>query len=228
MCSLEAVMDACKEYMVDPDYVYKNTYGYIIVMKKLPTTITNEQRSNVDDADHAKFRASELLVVVIISINNINNRPTRILNRFYTSNSLCHFALYTVGEIVVCDEFDKNIDVVCSGGIHYFKTLDTAFVYSGAVPKNFTGCWTKWYDNGRKNIVTEYVKGVQSGLKTWWHENGKKETEGEYVNEKCSGIWTRWYNNGQKKFEGRYVDGKRFGEWAYWYPNGDTYNAKCI
>ena len=44
---------------------YKKCGDYIVTMKKLPDTITNESRRNVVDPLYAKFRADKLMVVSI-------------------------------------------------------------------------------------------------------------------------------------------------------------------
>src|SRR5690348_3690982 len=87
----EALVQLCTEkgYIDDEAYVYKMILDtYIVVMKKLPTTITNEKRTNVVDAAHAKFRASELEVVFIVNVNDLNDRPNNVIN---TTSIKCFF-----------------------------------------------------------------------------------------------------------------------------------------
>ena len=51
---------------IDPSYVFKScSHVWIVVLQKLPDTITNESRS-VADPNCAKFRADKLSVVDII------------------------------------------------------------------------------------------------------------------------------------------------------------------
>lgn len=218
MNTLEVVMDLCEEYISDSNYVYKLCDGkYIVVMKKLPETVTNENRLSVFDPTRAKFRASVLDVVFIVNIYDTNDRPQQVLNKFRQ-----YELMYTVGENIVPHEFNEDIDVVCTGGIHYFKTIDTAYTFSGGQFNNdkFTGHRPSWYDNGQKCQEGMCVNGKRSGIWTTWHENGQKAFEGEYVNGEHTGRWTVWHENGYTESEGEYVDGERSRHWTEWHTNG--------
>lgn len=215
MSELCAILNLCKEYINDPQCVYKQCDGgYIVVMKKLPGTMMNEMRADIVDADRAKFRASMLEVMFIVNMNDTNDRPHQVLNRFHRYETM-----YTVGEKVVPHEYDQNIDTVCTGGIHYFKIIETAFTY-GSTPCNFTGNWTSWYENGQKKVEESYVNGKSSGCWTFWYENGRPSSECEFIDGKESGKTIRWHENGQKGLDGNYVDGHASGKWTYWDDNG--------
>lgn len=225
--SLDAIIEACKDYIGNLDYVYKlvvyYSTRYIVVMKKLPETLKNEHRIDVVDAHHAKFRASVLEVVLIIDIADTNERPVSIVNRYVG----CRKTLYTVGEKVVPEIFDLRANVVCSGGIHYFKTVETAFSY-GHMPLDFTGCWTTWHTCGRKHIESEYVNGQRMGQQKEWYDNGQIKYEGVCTNGKKNGKWTKWYVNGQTRSENEYVDGEYLGKQTEWYKNGQVEREKCF
>lgn len=107
------------------DYVYKLCCSeWLVIMKKLPSTKTNETRTNIHTTStgSAKFRASKLHVVKIINIHNATTCDS-IINHNYAHT------VYTVGKIVVPDAFDSNLNSVCTNGIHYFKTIKAALMY---------------------------------------------------------------------------------------------------
>ena len=68
---LKQLKEELSEYIDDKKYVYKICGDYIVVLEKLPDTITNENRSNISQIDdnklYAKYRANKLLVKQIIN-----------------------------------------------------------------------------------------------------------------------------------------------------------------
>lgn len=127
-------------------------------------TLTNESRSNSVDPKHAKFRATKFKVLLIINketggtIDSINAVFTRYNNDCKTITT------YTVGQFVLPDAFDCFANEVCTYGIHFFNEFDTAFFYDDYLPYDFTGTWTKHYDDGREERVVEFKNGKKNGL----------------------------------------------------------------
>ena len=107
----------------DSSYVFKScSHNWIVVLQKLPDTITNESRSVVD-ADCAKFRANKLRVVVIIHKFDQTNTCDSIRNSAYADKKM----EYKRGKIIEVEDFDKNLNEVYTTGIHYYKTMKAAF-----------------------------------------------------------------------------------------------------
>ena len=107
----------------DSSYVFKScSRDWIVVLRKLADTITNESRSVVD-ADCAKFRANKLLVVDIIHKFDQTNTCDSICNSVYAYKQM----EYKKGEIIEVEEFNTNVNEVCTTGIHYYKTIKVAF-----------------------------------------------------------------------------------------------------
>jgi hypothetical protein len=119
----------------DENHVFKKcnsieTGHECIVMLKKPTTgfICNESRESVVNKQRAKFRCNGLFVVTIFDL---------VLQQ--TVNSIIHktdilfvrstFTDYEVGKLVKPDLFNPNLDTICTNGIHYFLTLETAMSY---------------------------------------------------------------------------------------------------
>lgn len=172
MNSLEAVIDLCKKYVRDPKYVYtlhKNTYYigasgydipdededdrymtdyYIVVMKKLPDVVTNEDRDMIVDARYATFQADAhgLQVVFIVDRHNINDCPNRLVDCDDTDMYYDFTEMYIVGE-------------TCNNTTQYYKTIERAYTSENAVPYDYTGEWRTWNYNGREFPCRTYVDG---------------------------------------------------------------------
>ena len=76
--TLIIIKNICSPYLRNPEYVYKSceyiNNVYLIVLKKLPTTKTNETRIDITNTSFAAFRASELEIIMIINILNPNKK----------------------------------------------------------------------------------------------------------------------------------------------------------
>lgn len=187
----------CRKYRNNEDYVYKSCFDklskkscerkWLVVMKKIPTTITNESRSGVVDKNCAMFKANRLLVVAIINKNKPSLRKKYVLNKFRTMEKL-----YEVGKIVECNGFYVDIDKVCSYGIHYFKTLEPAYFYTKYVSH---GRSMQWYESGQKRKEENHINGILNGLCTEWNSNGTIRRESFHTqNGKTESIFTKWHD----------------------------------
>jgi hypothetical protein len=233
------IKDLYGHYIDDPQYVYKICQNsWIVIMKKLSDTKTNEGRKNIVNPMHVKYRANKLLVCVIFSVHDPAQTMKRIVN-IYTNKSL----IYMINKIVIPDHFDTDQEAVCSVGIHYFNSIYSALYYR-AVPDQYTGhwinwyhngqineegdyrngkkigLWTEWYENGQIGSICEYQNGNETGSWTLWYETGHMFEKGNLLKNVMTGSWTVWYENGQKKCEGDYLNGCRVGHWIEWYETG--------
>lgn len=189
-----------KNYNIDPNdqnYVYKLCLNkWLIILQKLPDTITNENRYDINNMKYAKFRANKLKVILIISIINFNTDVTKnivdtIIN-YYNNIS----TQYTVNKIVYSNSFDQNLNNICTTGIHYFKTLKPA-LYFKKYSNNYSGIWMSWHNNGRIALKMNIINGKKSGKYETWNTNGQYNIIGEYINDNKSGNWIEYYDNGQ-------------------------------
>lgn len=216
--NLRIILKKCEKYTKDAT---RNMYGYgifcdilsrtdiskkwLVIMKKLSDTQTNENRTNIAVDDYAKYQGNKFMVIKIINVLKPNYIKKYIVNKYKG------FELrYEVGMIV--EDFNST-------GINYFKIPSASF-YNSCVPKNYTGRVFRWYDSGTIRYICDYVNGSPSGNMVRFFENGQIETEGEYNNGQLTGHWIEKYDNEQKFSEGDYVDGKQEREWIYWYKNG--------
>jgi antitoxin component YwqK of YwqJK toxin-antitoxin module len=216
---MDHIITACSEYISNPKYVYKSCGNYVVVLEKLDDTRTNESRSNIADPKYAKYRANKLKTILIINKFDPSDVIMEIENSFYAKK-----VVYRTGEIIEIDDYNYNLNKVCSTGIHYFKTVEKSFFWELLKfnPK-FTGKLIKWYENGNKLIEGEHKEGKREGKWIEWYENGNKLIEGEFKDGKKEGKWIEWRENGNKLIEGEYKEGKQEGKWISWHENGDKW-----
>jgi hypothetical protein len=213
--ALEEIKKIYGQYYENPLYVYKICFDrYIVIMKKLPDTLTNEHRKNVVDPRYAKFRANKLEVCVIFDVNDPSQTLEHITNHY---NDI--LTKYEVNNVVTPYEFEIDPEFVCAGGIHYFNDMCRAFYYRTR-PFCYSGYWIDWdrNDNGQKKSEGNYLDGKMTDKWIEWHDNGQKKSEGNYLNDKKTGKWIELHDNGQKESEGNYHDGKKY--WEENYQNG--------
>ena len=136
---------------------------WIVVMEKVYDTITNQSRLSPDNPNRffAKYRADKLMVVDIIHKFDPNQTINEISNTFFTD----HKIKYIKGNIVIPNSFDQNMHKVCSGGIHFYETIDCAFYLE--LEKIENGKWIKWHENGQKYLEGEFLNDQQHGKWTY-------------------------------------------------------------
>jgi hypothetical protein len=250
---LKDIRKLYEQYIDNPTYVYKMCDGrYIVIMKKIPFTKTNEKRKNIVDIKYAKCRANCLEVCVIFNVNHPSQKMNHVIN-IYRDKKL----KYEVDTVVFSDKFDDNPANVCSSGIHYFTDIDAAYYYRER-PYSYSGPWFRWYEDGQKKNECAYIDGKKTGFWIEWHANGQKKCEGDYLYDKKVDFWTEWYYDGHIKSEGeylydkktchwsewdfygqkdkgeylkssgKYLDGKRTGCWIQWYCNGQKWQCQYL
>jgi len=157
---------------------YKACRNSIVTLELLEDTKNNEKRYNVVNDKHAKFRCNKALVVNIVKVKTGEKMENDV--SFYNDEFK-----YRLGEVVKTG-FYKNLNVVCAGGIHYFKTKKAAL---------------SWFYNQNNNYP--------DGKITTWRENGQKLSEGTYKNGKQDGKWIYFTNDENIYAERTYKNGKR-------------------
>jgi AMP-activated protein kinase-like protein len=138
----------CKIYKPDwtladvaKNFIYKSCGKWIVVMEKLPETLTNECRPNIFNKSYAKFRANTVRVIKIVNKLDPNSfhtdtcfaqqKSARMKDKTINSVTNTMYAqksqTYAPNEIIIIDDFDPIVDKVCSTGIHYFYSYKAAF-----------------------------------------------------------------------------------------------------
>jgi Family of unknown function (DUF5758) len=142
---------------------------------------TNEKRDRVYDASRAKFRAKSAYVV------DIEDLQTKEAMKSDHSRADPSF-IYRVGEEIKVDNYNEDINEVCTTGIHYFKTKEVA---------------EDWWIRGSRCH--------KEGLYREWHDNGRLELEFNCKDGELNGLYRRWYEDGTLSEETHCKDGKREG-----------------
>lgn len=159
-------------HFLNKGYVYKSCQrNWIVVLEKLPDTVTNELRKDVIDARYAKFRADKLKVIMIFNKYDSGEIRPYITNSLYTKVE----TMYRVGEIVYPDLFEIDKDKICAHGIHYYLTMEPAFYL-----EKKEGRCVSWYENGQTLCDCTYVQGRLHGDFQSWYENGQIYEVKEY------------------------------------------------
>jgi antitoxin component YwqK of YwqJK toxin-antitoxin module len=171
------------DYLIDPIYVYKSCAEYIVILERLSDTITNENRNNITNKEYksfAKYRGNKFLVKDIFHKFDYTNKVSSI-----SSSNFEHKLEYKIGKIIIPDNFDTNLEKVCSNGIHYFLKLECAFYYS--LNKIQNGEYLEWYENGQQYIKCTYTDGKLNGEYLEWYENGQQYKKCTYTDNERNG-----------------------------------------
>jgi hypothetical protein len=102
-----------------------------------------------------------------------------------------------------------------------------AYVWPGevpGVPGRYTGRWTTWHANGRKEVEGGFLHGDHHGPWAAWWENGARMFTGEYDRGSPTGWWTEWNGYGTVLTTGLYRDGVPREGLCYTYP-GKAFSA---
>ncbi len=197
--------------------VYKACKNSVVTLELLSDSITNEQRDGVVDSNFAKFRTNKVKVISII-----NPETDEQLDK--DCSVYDHNFVYKDGQIIKTI-FERNINMICGGGIHYFKTYEGAlsWYYRDHIKTN--GKCNRYYDNGQKELEYNYKDGKIKGKLIRWGENGLKWSEHNYKDGQKDGKQEGWYDR-QKQYEYHYKDGKKDGKQEEWHENGQK-SYKC-
>lgn len=199
---LDNILIECNEYVDNDKFVFKlccdiseNTTSerdWLVVLRKLISTRTNELRENVFDNKFAKFRGNIFMVVKIFNIHNTKTKKTFIVNKF------CNKELkYEINTIVKSDFFGNNLNIICSTGVHYFKTvLACCYFYVDPVDIKYSGYWIHFHDDGSKESEGSYINGIKSGHWISYRYNEEKMNECDYVNGIIIGNYVCWCTDG--------------------------------
>ena len=143
---------------------YKKCGDYVVKLEIIGEN--NERRLDVVDAckEYAKFRTSKACVQEIFNLDGSVSNVCEIKSD-YDPNFV-----YKKGELVEA----KYENEICSDGIHYFLSFETAKFY-GIRPlgKDYTGVWKSWYLNSQLQYQGEWKNGKREGIHYRWLGNGQ-------------------------------------------------------
>lgn len=136
------------------NYVFASCLNYIIILKKLPDTNTNEDRHVVFPED-SEYKADKLKV--ILCVNKFTNNKINEIKDNYIK--------YKINDILI----SNNINLI------YYKNIELAFhkdllKYN----KNYTGIYKEWTDSGIEYYKEIFINGENSKV---FHELSLKLSE---------------------------------------------------
>jgi antitoxin component YwqK of YwqJK toxin-antitoxin module len=114
----------------------------------------NEIRNDIIDPDFAKYRCKSAKVMKIYNLKTNEEYKYAISSR-YKKKTLT----YIVDEIITDDDYDEDIDVIQTSGIHYYKTENAATTSI----KPDDGDYITYLDNGAICTKYEYKNGRPFG-----------------------------------------------------------------
>jgi antitoxin component YwqK of YwqJK toxin-antitoxin module len=164
-------------YTIADEVTYNNNVHYWVIILKKTDTTNEVSDDNIVNEKFALFRGDNLIVEKIIDPFD----PS--FNKQYVEDS--QNTKFVIDEKTGCKVKNNTIFEVGKlvNDIDYFKSLEAA-IYDLPVPKNYTGMWREYADNGQLEFEGEYVNGKMSGRWNFWDITGKKIFEGEYSNDK--------------------------------------------
>lgn len=228
---LDKIRTLYNEYLNDDKYVF--AYGgkhKIIILQKLKSTITNENRiidGEIIDEKYARFRADKLKIIAIF-------------NRFDPGHKISNYKItkykkYKVNTILQADNFCHDINTVfvgryydfLNGGVHYFKSIEVPFYMDICLSIDYDGNYHSWNDeNGQKYKSGYYSYGKKIGVHITYLSNGSEEHTSYYDNIHngkklvkyykngiLHGRWIEFYECGTRKLYGEYFNGVKWGTW---------------
>jgi len=182
---------------------YKACKNSIVTLELSNDSKTNEKRKDVVDNRYAKFRCDKAKVIDITNVTTGEKmeKDVSIRNKEF---------IYNLNKKVTTG-FNIYLNIVCTWGIHYFKTKKAAvsWFYTRLGDKNFPdGKWETWHENGQTHYEGTWKNGVENGKFMYWYENGNQQHDGTFKDGKLDGKWVEWCKNAKKKSEITYKDGK--------------------
>ena len=160
---------------------------------------TNLYRKDIVDKLHAKYRCDKATVISIV-ICDTDEPVTFAYTAIYKNKSI----KYVVGEDVVEPSYNKDINVVCGEGIHFFLSKEVAMLYG--LDKVENGVHKRWWSKGQLHIQTTYLEGKRHGEYKMWYENGQLEIQTTYAEGKVHGEYKEWWSKGQLRVQTTYVE----------------------
>jgi len=189
-------------------------------MKLLEDTKTNMNRKDITDPTNAKYRADKLYTELIFNKYDPNETVQSVTNTNY-KNAIT----YTVNSVAYPDSFDNDLNVVCTNGIHFFKSIERALLWD-LLNVIYTSKYKTYYDSGQIKSKCNYIDGKKCGELIEYYKDGQIIMKCNYIDDELCDEYIRYYNDGQISMNCNYNDDKLNGACITYYNNGQIY-IKC-
>ena len=222
----EKIKSLCSIYENDDNYVYSASNNYFMILKKIDSTLTNENRKNIMNIKYACYKANELYVVCIYNRHN----PSKIQNAIKIKKEKFGLFCFEIGKMTCCDNVVNYQDLY----LGYYKTPERAF-YGKLKLSDFQkkdGIFKKWSISGLLKTKYTYVNGHFEGIIHRKYSNMVNKEKYMCINGKKHGTYMLWNRNGYLKKKSTYTHGILNGENEQYYDNckiksvGDFKNGK--
>jgi hypothetical protein len=132
-------------------------YRKVLIILLIPNdSVTNIDRSNIINKRHAKYRCSKAYVKDIK--DTFNNSYNSAISKFHRNK-----LIYQKNKIVESD-FDPDLNIVSTNGIHFFLDKDTALNYREPILyqswNNEINVYKEFYANGQIHKIISYILNV--------------------------------------------------------------------
>ena len=186
-----------------PHVGYKRCGDYVVKLEIFGEN--NGHRNNVVESckKYAKFRTSKALVQEIFNLDKSVSNVSEVKSDYDTN------FVYKKDEFVEVENFDKDLNEVCSEGIHYFLSFEAAKFYAGRpASKDYTGEWKEFDENGQLLSQGGWKNGKEEGEQKRWHGNGQLSYRGEWKHGVKNGVSEWRCENGNLLYRGEWNNGK--------------------
>lgn len=186
----------------------------IVVLGILKNAITNESRKNIIFEWTAKYRTDKAKVINIYYPQTKNK-----LKKAYSIHCTLNPITYEIGKDISVPNFDRNLENVCSTGIHYYKSIRplNSYFYNGINKDKFV----QYYDNGQPYREVEVLMNQKDGATRKWYYEGRLYKLSYYRAGKKHGIQMVWWPNGRVRWQISYKAGKPEGLYREWNDEGE-------
>jgi len=185
-------------------------YRKVLIILLIPIdSITNIHRTNIINKQHAKYRCNKAYVKDIK--DTFDNSYNSAISKFYRNK-----LIYQKNKIVESD-FDPDINIVSTYGIHFFLDKDTALNYREPILyqvwENEINVFKEFYENGQIHKIIYYILSVDKKtivnkkIKEYF-DSGQIRFEYSLNINKYDGLYREWYENGVLKTKLTYNNNK--------------------
>jgi antitoxin component YwqK of YwqJK toxin-antitoxin module len=207
------------KFLSDRTYVYtsciENNSNWLIILKRTPNTLTDENRKCIKNAAMAKYIGTYLEVIMIVNIDD----ATVTLNEVKDNNN--NFS-YTVGEVINKKEKDNANNNIYAYGVPFFLNIFRAISHTQNPKEKFSGIWIFHHADGQRLKYAFYHNGVHHGECKLYYNNGMITERMQYHNGILNGQYFR-YHFGEKIHENvNYINGNMHGLYVCCYENGQV------
>jgi antitoxin component YwqK of YwqJK toxin-antitoxin module len=220
--------------------VYKSAQNTIVTLGLPPFSKTNFDRSGVKDDKYACFRV-KCADVLKIEDKQDGTSLTKITSDFNSD------FIYKVGQRIVVNDYDEDIEKVAGKGIHVFKSKEAALYHGHFIPSStITYRYVCFGNDGAKVYSTEFKNGVKHGEEIWYYHTGNVWQKHLYsaglyhgmceiFNDRGDTVWICYFNNGKKEgiekqfdfntlvciYQCHFKDGEKEGSEIYYNSKGE-------